>query len=200
MTDDTSHEMPIETEVATEVTTEAVNEAPVEAATQASIETPIETPKPTATVYEMSQFEMPKFEMPKMEMPTMEVPAAFREVAEKSLAQAKDNYEKMKSMAEEATDTFEDTYNTACKGYAGYGLKVIETARANSDAAFDMMAGLMGVKSYSEAVELTSAYMRKQFETLTVQAKELSEHAQKVATDTAEPIKASFNNAVKKAA
>ena len=188
---DTSHEMPIETEVVPEVGPEVT----AEAVTEAPIETLIETPKPTATVYKMSQFEMPTMEMPKME-----VPAAFREFAEKGLSQAKDNYEKMKSAAEEATDMFEDTYNTACKGYTGYGLKMIETARANSDAAFDLMTGLMGVKSYSEAVELTSAYMRKQFETMTVQAKELSEHAQKVATETAEPIKASFNNAMNKAA
>ena len=138
--------------------------------------------------------------MPKFEMPKMEVPAAFRELAEKSLAQAKENYEKMKSVAEEATDLIEDTYATASKGYTDYGLKVIETARANSDATFDLMTELMGAKSYSEAVELTSGYMRKQFETMTAQAKELSEHAQKVATETAEPIKASFNNVLKKAA
>ena len=162
---------------------------------QAETETTTETPQPTATV-----FEMPKFEMPKFDMPTMEVPAAFRDLAEKSLAQAKENYEKMKSVAEEATDLIEDTYATASKGYTAYGLKVIETARANSDATFGLMAGLMGVKSYSEAVELTSGYMRKQFETMTMQAKELSEHAQKVATETAEPIKASFNNVLKTAA
>lgn len=154
-----------------------------------------ETLKPTATV-----FEMPKFDMPKFEVPTMEVPAAFRELAEKSLAQAKENYEKVKAAAEETTDLFEDTYNTACKGCTGYGLKVIETARANSDAAFDLTTDLMGAKSYSEAVELTSGYWRKQFETMTAQAKDLSEQAQKIATDTAEPIKASFNNALKKAA
>ncbi len=195
---DTTDEMPIETAAAREAV--AVSEAVSEAAAEAPIETAIETMKPTATVYQMTQFAMPKFEMPTMEMPKMEVPAAFREVAEKSLAQAKDNYEKMKSMAEEATDMFEETYNTACQGCTGYGLKLIETARANSDAAFDLMTGLMGVKSYSEAVELTSAYMRNQFESFTAQAKDLSEHAQKVATETAEPIKATFNNALKKAA
>jgi phasin len=159
-----------------------------------------ETPKPTATVFEMPKFEMPKFEVPQFEMPKMEVPAAFREVAEKSLTQAKENYEKMKSIAEEATDLIEDTYTTACKGCTGYGLKLIETARANSDATFDLMTELMGVKSYSEVFELTSGYMRKQFETMTAQAKDLSEHAQKVATETAEPIKASFNSVLKKAA
>ena len=159
-----------------------------------------ETTTPTATMFEMPKFEMPKFDMPQFDMPKMEVPAAFRELAEKSVAQAKENYEKMKSMAEEATDLMEDTYTTASKGCSGYGVKLIETARANADAAFDLMSGLMGVKSYSEAVELTSGYMRKQFETMTAQAKELSEHAQKVATETAEPIKESFNNALKKAA
>ena len=69
----------------------------------------------------------------------MEVPAAFREFAEKGIAQAKENYEKMKSVAEEATDTLEDTYSTAAKGCSGYGLKVIESARANSNAAFDLI-------------------------------------------------------------
>jgi len=39
----------------------------------------------------------------------MEVPAAFREFAEKSVSQAKDTYERMKSAAEEATDVLEGT-------------------------------------------------------------------------------------------
>jgi hypothetical protein len=58
----------------------------------------------------------------------------------------------------------------------------------------------MNAKSYSEVVELYSAYLRKQFDTLVTQAKDLSEHAQKVATETAEPIKGAFNNALSKAA
>src|SRR5262245_25063129 len=77
-------------------------------------------------------FEMPKFEMPKFEMPKFEVPSVFREFAEKGVAQAKENYEKVKSAAEQATDVLEDTYSTASKGCASYGLKVIEVTRANS--------------------------------------------------------------------
>jgi phasin len=149
-------------------------------------------PKPVAAIATDAKFEMPKFEMPKFEIPTMEVPPAFREAAEKGIAQAKDNYEKMKSAAEQATDVLEETYATASKGCAGYGLKVIETTRANSNAAFDLFGELLGAKSYSEVVEKTTAYMRSQFETVTAQAKELSEHAQKVATETAEPIKGSI--------
>jgi phasin len=160
-------------------------------------------PKPVASnvpVFEMPKFEMPKFEMPKFEMPKMEVPAAFREIAEKGVAQAKENYEKMKSAAEEATDMLEDTYATASKGCSGYGLKLIETARVNSNAAFDLFGELLTAKSYSEVVELSTAYMRSQFDTLTAQAKELADHAQKVATETVEPVKESLTSAFSKAA
>jgi phasin len=147
-----------------------------------------------ATVSTDAKFEMPKFEIPKFEMPNMEVPPAFRELAEKGVAQAKENYEKIKSAAEQATDVLEDTYANASKGCSAYGLKVIETARANSNAAFDLYGELLSAKSYSEVVELATTYMRSQFDTLTAQAKELAEHAQKVATETAEPIKESIGS------
>jgi phasin len=159
----------------------------------------------TASVFEMPKFEMPKFEMPKFEMPkfdmpNVEVPAAFREMAEKGVAQAKQNYEKVKTAAEDATQMLEDTYATASKGYSDYGLKLIETARANSNAAFDLFGKVLGAKSASEVVEVYTAYARSQFDTVSAQAKELADHAQKVATETVEPMKESFTSAFNKAA
>jgi len=156
--------------------------------------------KSAPAAFEMPKFEMPKFDLPNFEMPKMEIPAAFREMAEKSVSQAKETYEKMKSAAEEATDVLEDTYATATKGVSDYGLKVIEAARANTNAAFDFATALMTVKSLSEVVELSTAHSRKQFETLTAQSKELAAIAQKVATDTAEPVKESFGKVFKKVA
>jgi phasin len=157
-------------------------------------------PKTSAAPAPAPIFEMPKFEMPKFEMPRMEVPAAFREIAEKGVAQARENYEKMKAVAEEATDVLEDTYATATKGASGYGLKVIEHARANSDATFDLLSELMGARSYAAVVELSSSFMRKQFDALTAQTRDLAETAQKVATETVEPMKDSFASAFKKVA
>ena len=62
-------------------------------------------PKPAkAAAPVIPMFEVPKFEMPKFDMPKMEVPAAFREMAEKGIAQSKDAYEKMKAMSEQAKD------------------------------------------------------------------------------------------------
>ena len=131
--------------------------------------------------------------------PGAETPAAFRDIAEKSLSQAKDNYEKIKSAAEEATGVLEDTYATATKGATDYGLKVIELARENSNAAFDFAAELIGAKTFSEVIEITTAHARKQFETLTEQSKELASLAQKVATEAAEPIKEGMTKAARKA-
>ena len=144
-------------------------------------------------------FEMPKFEMPKFDIPKVEMPAAFREFAERGVAQAKDTYEKMKAAAEEATDVLETTYSTASKGAADYGLKVIETTRVNTNAAFDFYGELITAKTLSEVIELSSAHARKQFEALTAQSKELGALAQKVATETAEPIKSGMNKAFAKA-
>jgi phasin len=151
------------------------------------------TSKPTT-----SAFEMPKFEMPKFEIPQVEMPAAFREFAERGVAQAKDTYEKMKAVAEEATDVLETTYSTATKGASDYGMKVIEAARENTNAAFDFAGELITAKTLSEVLELSSAHARKQFETLTKQSKELGALAQKVAAETAEPIRSGMSKAFNK--
>ncbi len=157
-------------------------------------------PKAKMTKPATSAFEMPKFEIPKFDIPKVEMPAAFREFAERGVAQAKDTYEKMKAAAEEATDVIETTYSTATRGASDYGLKVIEAARANTNAAFDFAGELITAKTLSEVVELSSAHARKQFEALTQQGKELGALAQKVASDTAEPIKSGMSKAFNKVA
>ncbi|TMJ23750.1 MAG: phasin [Alphaproteobacteria bacterium] len=127
----------------------------------------------------------------------MEIPAAFREIAEKSVSQAKETYERMRSAAEEATDVLEDTYATATKGVSDFGLKLIEAARENTNSAFDFATQLMTIKSLSEAVEVSTAHTRKQYEAITAQSKELTAIAQKAAVDAAEPVKERFGKVFK---
>lgn len=161
---------------------------PAKAATTETF-TARETPK-LAAFPQFSQF-------PKFEFPQFEAPAAYRELAEKSLVQARQNYERLKSAAEETTELFETTFATATKGASDYNLKIIEAMRANVNAHFDFVASLFAVKSPSEVVELSSAHARKTFETVSEQGKELASLAQKVSSDTAEPIKAGFNKALR---
>jgi phasin len=175
-------------EIMAEATTRVKTSA--KPASQATFEAKVETPK----------FGIPKFEFPKFEVPKMEVPAAFRELAERSVTQARDGYEKMKAAAEDATDVIEDTYATASKGVTDYTLKSIEIARANTNATFDFYSQLVTVKSLSEAVELTSTHARKQFDAFVEQSKELTALAQRVATETSEPIKGSVSKVFKLAA
>src|SRR5437763_5440404 len=91
-------------------------------------------PKPAkAAAPVIPLFEMPKFDIPSFDMPKFEVPAAFREYAEKGVAQTKDAYEKFKAVAEENSEMLETVYTTASKGASDYGLKMIEIARANTE-------------------------------------------------------------------
>jgi phasin len=144
--------------------------------------------------------EFPFMDVPKFEKSATEATAVFREYAEKGIVQAKDTYAKMKTAAEEATGILEHTYANASKGASDYGLKMIEAARVNSNAAFDFATELLGARTMAQMVEISTAHTRKQIESMTEQARELSALAQKVATTTAEPIKEGFSSLAKKAA
>jgi phasin len=150
--------------------------------------------------FDLTKLEVPKFDASAFDLSKVEVPAALRETADKMVVQMKDNYAKLKAAAEETTDLFEDTYATASTGLKDFNLKALEAARTNLNAGFDHLRELMAVKTLAEVVELQSTYLRKQFETLQGQTKELSTIAQKVATDTAGPVKEKVEKAFKTAA
>ena len=78
-------------------------------------------------------------------------------------------------------------------------LKLIEIARTNTRATFDYAHELLGVKSPSEFIELSTAQMRKQFDMFSTQNKELCALAQEVATEAAEPIKTGVSEAFNRA-
>ena len=120
----------------------------------------------------------------------LEVPASVRDFAEKGAAQAKDTYTKIKAATDEASDAFEGAYTNATKGASTLGLKVLESARNNTNASFDHAIALFGAKNLSDIIELNTAFLRKQSETITAQAKEFGELAQKVTNESMAPVKA----------
>ncbi len=134
--------------------------------------------------------------MLKFGMPNMEMPKAFREIAEKGVAHARDAYAKAKVASEEAADLVENTYAAAAKRASDYNRKLIEIARTNTRAAFDYVQELLGVKSPSEFIELSTAHMRKQFEIVSAQNKELCALAQEIASDAAGTIKTGVSKAL----
>jgi phasin len=118
-----------------------------------------------------------------------EVPEQMRAFAEKGVSQARESYTKFKDAAETHNSTIEAVFTTATKGATDYSAKVLDIVKTNTNAAFDFAQELVGAKSLPQAMELWTAHTKKQVETLTAQTKELAELTQKIATETAEPIK-----------
>jgi phasin len=127
-----------------------------------------------------------------------EAPEAFRQFAEKSVDQTKEFYERMRLGTEEASGLLESTFKTASTGAAEFNRKIIENARSNSNAAFDLAVALLEAKSASEAIEVSTTHARKQFELVADQIKELSAIAQKVTTETTQPVRAGIDKALKR--
>jgi phasin len=160
--------------------------------------TKAKTTKHAAASFERPDYGIPRFAMPKFDLPNMEMPEAFREMAEKGVEQARDAYAKAKVASEEAADLLENTYEAAAKRATDYSRKLIEITRTNTRAAFDYVHELLGVKSPSEFIALSTAQMRKQLEIVSEQNKELGALAQEIATEAAGTIKASMSKAVNK--
>jgi phasin len=121
---------------------------------------------------------------------------AFRDIAEKSTTQNKETYEKMSAATTEAAGIMTSTYSAAIKGVQDYNNKFIEFAHVNTNAAFEFVQKLSGVKSPLEFVEISTEHARKQLEALTDQAKQLAALAQETTLATAEPLKKGVAKAV----
>ena len=129
-----------------------------------------------------------------------EVPEQVRAFAEKGVSQARDNYAKFKDAAETHNGTVEAVFSVFSSGAKEYSAKLMELMKDTTSANLDFAQALVGVKTPAEAMELWTTHARKQYETFTARAKELAELSQKVATDSAEPIKASASKIFKPAA
>jgi phasin len=136
---------------------------------------------------------------PGFQPPLFPMPGIFGGIAQQNAERAKEHYEKMKAASGEIADILREAYSTNAKGAADYGAKVIEMSSVNATSAFDFLTHLMGTKSLSEIVQLSATHSRKNFETTSVQSKELWELARKVATETAEPVKKGLTRVLQKA-
>ena len=128
-----------------------------------------------------------------------EVPEQMRAFAEKGVSQARDSYAKFKDVAESHNSTMEAVFSNASKGASEYSAKMMEIIKANTSSSLDFAQELVGVKTPSEALELWTNHAKKQFQAFSAYSKELAELSQKVAAETAEPIKANASKLFKSA-
>jgi phasin len=121
----------------------------------------------------------------------------FRAFTEKGVEQSKEAYEKLKTGAEEAQKALETTYETAKTVGGDLSLKSISALRANVTAGLDHLEALVGAKSFSDVIELQTAYLRKRVEMTVEQAKDMQVTASKAVEDVSKPVKAMFDKAMK---
>jgi phasin len=138
------------------------------------------------------------FEEPLFELKKMATPEVFREIAEQSVVRVKENCEKMKTVSVEVADVLREIYSTNAKGAADYRAKVMEISSVNTTSAFNFLTDLMATKSLSEIMMLSATQSRKNFDAVSVQNKEFWDLAQKVAIETAEPVKKSVARVLQK--
>ncbi|KZL09464.1 Phasin protein [Pseudovibrio axinellae] len=130
-------------------------------------------------------------------MNKMEVPAFIQEMTEKGVDQAREGYAKVKSASEETTAMLGSTIEVTRDGLMEMNLKAVDAAKDNSEAAFSHIRDMFGVTSFSEAIELQSAYNRKQYDAVSAQVKDMQESATKFATSISQPAKETFDKSMK---
>jgi hypothetical protein len=101
------------------------------------------------------------------------VTEGVRVLAEKSVAQTREAYDRSLDAFDASMTTFERSYEAAGQGAAAFNRKIVDIARRNIDASFNLATSLAGAKNLTEIVQLQAAFWRKQFITLTDQAEEL---------------------------
>ena len=118
------------------------------------------------------------------------IPEGVRALAEKTVAQSREAYDRSKDAFEASLTTFERSFDAAGQGAAAFNRKMIDIARRNVDASFDLATSLAGAKNFADVLELQAAFWRKQLGVLTAQAEEVRALSTRVTADAAEPIKA----------
>jgi len=117
------------------------------------------------------------------------VPEGVRALAEKSVAQTRKAYDRSWDAFDASVTAFERSFDAAGQGATAFNRKIIDIARRNLDASFDLATSLAGAKNLADIVQRQAAFWRKQFSVLTAQAEEVRALSTKVTADVAEPTK-----------
>jgi phasin len=128
--------------------------------------------------------------------PKFEVPEMFRSFTEQGLTQTREAYARMKAAAEEATDLFEESFETAREGVREVQFKALDVVKENTDAALELVRKLLTATSIADAVQLQTTFARERFEALVDYSKDVQATWSKVGAEAAKPAKTMFDKAM----
>jgi hypothetical protein len=102
--------------------------------------------------------------------------------------------------AKQSAHAAEESYSAATEGLRDMQLKLIDMAQANMNAMFEFTRQILTAGGPGDVVASWTAQGRKQFETLTAQANELTALSQKIASSSTAPIMQTARQAFAKGA
>lgn len=106
--------------------------------------------------------------------PDFEIPETMRELAEKSVEQAHDAYNRFMDAARNATDMVDESSHAVTEGAKDVQKTALSFFEDNLEANFKHAEALVKAKDLKEALEIQSDFARKQMEAFAEQAQELS--------------------------
>lgn len=120
-------------------------------------------------------------------MPSYEIPPQVREMAEKSVDQAKKAFDSFVQQAQKTVSTIEGQASAIQSGAKDLNAKAISYAETNVAASFEFAQKLVRAKDLNEVVKLQTEYVQSQMKAFADQAKDLGAVATKAVTDVAKP-------------
>jgi hypothetical protein len=106
---------------------------------------------------------------------------------ESAIRTARENFDKTLTTSAETVREVQEGFTSALENVRDLNVRLIDMARANTDAAFDFAREVAEAEAPSDLVQAWSTHATKQFEMLTKQASELTTLSERFAS-TSEPV------------
>lgn len=107
--------------------------------------------------------------------------------ASDTVASARQIADKAARAAGAANEAIDSSVAAASKGATEFNRKCIDFAKANMDASFELATALAACKTPVDAMQLQAEFMRRQYEAMTAQSRELADLAGLVARGAGNP-------------
>ena len=103
-----------------------------------------------------------------------EIPASVRDLASKSVDQAREAYNRFIEAARQAHDVVLKSSDVIAAGAREINEKAVKYTEANLQANFELAQRLVHAKDIKEALDIQNQFARQQMETFAHQAQELT--------------------------
>jgi phasin len=118
-----------------------------------------------------------------MQPTRFEIPEQMREVADKSVGEARKAFEQFLTATQKAMATAENSAKSVGEGAADVSRQSLAFVEDNIAASFDLAQRLVQARTVQEIAALQQEYVRRQMKNLTEQGKQLGEMAARAAGD-----------------